>query len=115
MRKLLLSACLALALGSPAPARPISARTTDPLAIEAMHNYGGCVAEHSPRVAAELLSLDYRTEDYDRRMKRFAEGHRYCVQDGRLAFHDTLFAGALAEQLLETGRRSDEISALLAK
>ncbi len=101
MRTMFLAAAMTAAFGSLALARDASAKTTDPLAIEAVHNYGRCVAQRSPRPAIALLAQDFRTEGYHDRMRRFAEGHSMCVPGGRLAFHGVLFAGALAEALLE--------------
>lgn len=115
MRNGILFAAMVAAIASPAATREISAETTDALAIEAIHNYGGCVADRSPRPAAEILAEDYRTEDYDKRLRRFAEGHGYCIPEGRLGFHRVLFAGAVAERLLEVRHDSERLPMVLAQ
>ena len=89
-----MSVILALTL---AAAEPLYGAPSEPLAVQAIHNYGVCVAERSPRAAADLLGLDFRTDEYGDRLRRFAEGHGYCVPGGRLGFSRVLFAGALAE------------------
>ena len=95
-------------------AEPLYGTPSEPLAVQAIHNYGICVAERSPRSAVELLGLDFRTDEYGDRLRRFAEGHGYCVPGGRLAFSRVLFAGALAERLLETRHSERQLPAVLA-
>jgi hypothetical protein len=114
MRILLLSAAVFAALAVPAHARGPSAETTDEIAIRAMHNYGRCVAQRSPRAAASLLAQDFRSEEYRRDMQRFAKGHGYCAR-GKLSFHGLLFVGALAEALLESNWQASQLPLLLAR
>lgn len=113
MRTALAAALIGLAASAQARL-PISDKTTNTLAVQAIHNYGACAAERTPRAARAILAMDYRTKEYGERMKRFAEGHGYCAPGSSLAFDGVLFAGAVAEQLLESGRRPDQIPALLA-
>jgi hypothetical protein len=114
MRMLILSAALA-ATAAAADARvPISAKTTDRLAILAIQKFGRCAVQRSPTGAAKLLSMDFRTEEYGTAMRRFFKGHSYCIPGTEMASHGLLVAGALAESLLETSHRGDALQQRLA-
>ncbi len=95
-------------------AEPLYGTPSEPLAVQAIHNYGICVAERSPRAAEELLGLDFRTDEYGDRLRRFARGHGNCIPAGRLGFSRVLFAGAVAEQLLEKRVSERQLPAVLA-
>ncbi|HEU0311212.1 MAG TPA: hypothetical protein VFR36_08350 [Sphingomicrobium sp.] len=114
MKHLLLVAALASA---PVAAVPLKySKPSDPLAIEAMHNFGACVARQSPDRARQLLATDFRLEEYGERMRMLARRHDGCASPGTvLRFNRLLFAGALAEALLEPEIASGGDSRILAR
>jgi hypothetical protein len=92
----------------------LAASSPTPLATQAMHNFGACVAEETPKGARELLAMDFRTKDYERKMRAVAKGHERCVPGSRIAFDRVLFAGAMAEALVESDVKRDELPQRLA-
>jgi hypothetical protein len=92
-----------------------SAQSSD-LAIQAIHNFGACIVEQTPNGARELLAMDYSTKGYREKLRAIAKGHDRCLIPGsRLGFDSSLlFAGALAEALLESARKSSELPVDLA-
>jgi hypothetical protein len=82
-------------------------------AVFRMHRFGECVVDRGPREAEALLALDYRTEAYGRAMRRLSRDRSRCLFNGRLRFSSLLFAGTLAEQLVEKGRTKDKLVDLL--
>jgi hypothetical protein len=101
--------CVALA------AAPAHASATDDLAVEALHNFGKCVVQVTPKGAKEVLAMDFRTEDYQERLRRLARGHGRCTRPRtELRFNGVLLAGAMAEELLESGRSFARLSELIA-
>jgi hypothetical protein len=106
MRKLaLFAAVLGAVHAVPAAAEEDPGKTSsEPLAIQAMHNFGRCVADRNPEAARKVLAMDFRTKESGKAVERLARGHNYCVPiRGKLAFSGILFAGGLAERLLEVG------------
>jgi len=89
--------------------------TPDRIAIQAVHNYGACVADRSPDGARELLAMDFHSRDYDKKLRRSMKGHAECFPfNGRLASSRLLFAGAMAEALLKSEVRSATLPQQLA-
>ena len=83
-------------------AAPVYGTKPDDLAVEALHNFGACVVKMTPSGAEEVLALDYRTDEYRERLSRLARGHDRCTRPRtELQFNGVLFAGAMAEALLE--------------
>jgi len=94
-------AAVALLLFAGAAEAAAQGRRNSPLAAQAMHNFAICAANRSPRGAARLLAMDFRTEAYTQALRRFALGHNSCTaRRTSLRFSGSLFAGGLAEQLL---------------
>jgi hypothetical protein len=82
----------------------VDGKPSKPLAVVAMHNFAACVADRAHKPEA-VLALAPGSEDYQRAMRRLARGHDMCGSaGGRLRFNPMLFAGGLAERLLEQQR-----------
>lgn len=104
----------ALISAPPAAAAPLYGTPATPLAVEAMHNFGACVVRYTPAGARGLLVMDYRTEAYSKALRRLAKGHSRCAPRSEIRFNGVLFAGALAEALLESEVKASDMSRLLA-
>jgi hypothetical protein len=90
---------------APLSAAPVTGTKPDALAVEAMHNFGACVVKMTPPGAREVLEMDYRTDAYNKKLRRLAKGHDRCTRPGtELRFNGVLFAGAMAEALIEDQR-----------
>ena len=99
-----MSLLLSLAL---AAASPVYGTKSDASAVEALHNFGGCIVKMTPSGAEAVLALDYRTDEYREKLRRLARGHDRCtLPRTELRFNGVLFAGAMAEALLEEPKRS---------
>ena len=48
---------------------------SDPLEVQAAHNFGACIVGYTPEGARQVLSLDYRSEAYSRKLHELAKGH----------------------------------------
>ena len=100
---------LALAAASSPPAK------SEALALQAIHNFGACVVETTPKGAEEVLAMDFTTKDYSERLRELGKGHGRCVMPAwRLQTSNVLFAGALAEGLLHSQLKPGEIAQKLA-
>jgi len=87
----------------------------DAVSVRIMHDYGRCVVARDQRRARELLAMDYRTDAYSKALLRLADRNKGCIPPaGQLRFHPVLFAGALAEALLERDARGSNLAQLLA-
>src|SRR5688500_9280594 len=86
-------------------AAPVTGTKPDDLAIEAMHNFGACVVRTTPAGAEDVLAMDFRTDEYRKKLRRLARGHGRCTRvRTELQFNGVLFAGAMAEALVEERR-----------
>lgn len=105
-------ALFALAAAAAAP----SPKPTDNLAIQAVHNFGACIVREAPGGAAEqLLALDYRSDEYQEKLRAIAKGHERCIVGGwQLGSSQVLIAGAMAEALLKTEVKPGELPQRLA-
>jgi hypothetical protein len=72
--------------------------------------FSRCIARRRPADAAELLSMDYRQDAYDRTARAIASRSTTCAPRGRLRFSRLLFAGGLAEELLATRLRASGLA-----
>jgi hypothetical protein len=101
--------------GLPA-ARPATAKSADDLAIQAVHNFGTCIVREAPSGAAEqVLALDFNTEEYRTRLRAMAQGHERCIVGGwQLGSSPVLVAGAMAEALLKSAVKPDELPRRIA-
>jgi hypothetical protein len=98
-----MSVAWVLTLAAAAAAQP------DELATQAMHNFGACVVETTSRGARRVLAMDYRTPEYSQALRRLARGHGRCTPGHELRFTGVLFAGAMAEALLESDVKAAEL------
>ncbi len=88
---------------------------SDTVAIQAVHNYGACVVEQTPRGAREVLALDFRSDEYQKKFRAMLKGHERCIPfDASLGTARLLFAGAMAEALLKFDVGSNELPRRLA-
>ena len=86
-------------------AAPVYGTKADDLSLIAMHNFGACVVRTTPAGAEEVLAMDYRTDEYRNTLRRLAKGHGRCTRARtELKFNGVLFAGAMAEALVEERR-----------
>lgn len=96
-------------------AAPAPLNTADERATRAMHQFGSCIVEESPRGAREALALDYRTEEYQNKLRAVARGHDRCLVPGwEIRFSPVLGAGALAEALVKFDVKPAELPRRLA-
>ena len=92
-------------------AAPVYGTKADDLSLVAMHNFGACVARTTPAGAEEVLAMDFRTDAYRKKLRRLAKGHDRCTRARtELRFNGVLFAGAMAEALVE--ERTDPMAAV---
>ena len=89
-----------------APAAQAKGKPDDnALGLVALRNFALCSVERSSDGAANLLSMEVGSAQYNKALRRFAKGHDYCAARSRLSFGGLLFAGDLAEALLLTRYR----------
>jgi hypothetical protein len=79
-----------------------------PMARNTLQRFGACVAEESPLRAAALLNSDFTTRAYQRSLRDLATDNNTCLRAGTtrrvgMRMDDLLFAGAVAERLVEQG------------
>jgi hypothetical protein len=104
-----MSAAHILAFAAAAASQP------DDLSVQAVHNFGACIVEQTPQGAREALALDFRTPEYQRKLRAVAKGHVRCVAPwGLLRASRILVAGALAEALLKTDVKQADLPKRLA-
>ncbi|WP_034161254.1 hypothetical protein [Sphingomonas sp. ERG5] len=76
---------------------PVEARQT-------VARYGACVADHSPEKARAVLLLDFHSGQYRTGLRALSDNNRGCFgRRGKMRSDPVLFAGAIAERLLERG------------
>lgn len=102
-------------LAAAAAAAPVAPNQADDLSIRALHNFGACVVERSPRGARDALSLDYQSKEYQERMMEVLKGTDYCLSpNGQMIASPVLYAGSMAEALLKSEFKSADLAQLLA-
>lgn len=78
-------------------------RQSTPAARRELERWAGCIARKNPREAARVLTMDFTSGAYGRAMRMLSEGDKGCVEfRGALRTGGLLFAGEMAETLLET-------------
>jgi hypothetical protein len=82
--------------------------------VAAMHAFGHCAAERGPKDVTYLLDLDYRSAGYNRSLKGLAKKQASCAGAASVG-GGALFAGVLAEELLEYGRTPKQVAGLIGK
>lgn len=96
------------------PRRQLAPST--PEALRAIQQFGACVADASTAKASATLAQDFRTPSYRRAVDQLVEANRLCPSFrgySRLRASRLLFAGAVAERLIERDGRP--LNAELAK
>jgi hypothetical protein len=88
---------------------------SEALALQAIHNFGACVVKQTPDGAEQSLTMDFNAKDYQERLRALGIGHDRCVlPDWRLQTSGVLFAGALAEGLLDAKVQPTDLAQQLA-
>ena len=82
--------------------------------VAAMHAFGHCAAQRGPKDVTYLLDPDYRSGGYAQGLKALAKKHASCAGAASAA-GGALFAGILAEELLEYGRTPKQVAGLIGK
>jgi hypothetical protein len=84
-------------------AAAVASNTPESVAIQAIHNFGGCIVARTPQGARDVLAIDYTSPEYQKRLRVYLKGHERCIPfDGSIGSKQILFAGSLAEALLKT-------------
>lgn len=87
---------------------------TGPAAERQLSTFSRCVAVRWPDRAAAILALDYRTDEYRRRIRDFAHEVWRCAPNGVLRFSQLPFAGNMAEALLPRHLAGRDLAAAVA-
>lgn len=82
--------------------------------VAPMHVFGHCAAQRSPKDVTYLLDQDVRSAGYSRDLKALAKKQASCAGAVSVA-GGPLFAGILAEELLEYGRTPRQVAGLIGK
>ncbi len=99
---------VAMALNA-APAMAQQDQAPDPAARQVLDAYGRCVAERKPQESLRILTQDFRSSSYRTGLRMLSQdAERNCAEDtlgrrGVMHSNNLLFAGAVAENLLEQG------------
>ena len=89
-----------------------------PVSRQALQEFGACVAKESPLRAVALLNSDFTTLAYQRGLRDLGTDNNTCLRDSgsdrpTLRSSNLLFAGAIAERLVEQG--PDPVNVQLAR
>lgn len=80
----------------------------------AVRDYGTCVASRSAGAAADVLARDFTTRQYQQGLRVLSRNNEDCFRRrGRMSSHNLLFAGAIAEHLIE--QPAEPLNARLAR
>jgi hypothetical protein len=80
----------------------------------ALEKWAGCIARRSESEATRILTMDFTTPTYTRAQKMLAQDSGECIRDNTSLRGDgLLFAGEMAEALLESG--STPVAAALVR
>lgn len=83
--------------------------------IRVLHEFSRCAARRGPTRARSILALDFRTAEYQRRLRGIAYDNSSCLPPGGvLRFSNFLFAGGMAESLLRPQSGAGELAAQVA-
>lgn len=98
---------IVLALAAPLAAQDASP-ANEAAARQALDSYGRCVAEREPAESARIMAMDFRSPRYRTGLKLLSDEARRCARDvidpgDAMRSSNLLFAGAVAESLLEQG------------
>jgi hypothetical protein len=79
-----------------------------------MHAFGHCAAQRSPKDVIYLLDQDVRSGGYTQGLKALAKKQASCPS-ADTATGGAVFAGALAEELLEYGHTPRQVATMIGK
>jgi hypothetical protein len=82
--------------------------------LPAMHAFGHCAAQRGPKDVTYLLDQDVRSGGYSNGLKALAKKQASCAGSATIA-GGALFAGVLAEELLEYGRTPRQVAGMIGK
>ena len=91
-----------------------AATASDPLAAQAMQNFGTCIVAMTPKGAREVLAMDYNTPDYHQRLRRLLDGHNRCAVGSSIGSQQVMFAGSIAEALFKADVKPSQYAQRLA-
>lgn len=111
---LLLAAMLVPLASAGAQPTHLGPMVTGPAAERQLSTFSRCVAVRWPDRAAAILALDFRTEEYRRRIRAFAQDVWRCAPRGVLRFSQLPFAGNMAEALLPRRLAGRDLAAAVA-
>jgi len=82
--------------------------------LQAMHAFGHCAAQRGPKDVTYLLDQDVRSGGYGSALRALAKKQASCAGSNTVA-GGALFAGVLAEELVEYGRTPKQVAAIIGK
>jgi hypothetical protein len=82
--------------------------------VAGMHAFGHCAAQRGPKDVTYLLDQDVRSGGYTQGLKALVKRQATCAGAAAVA-PGPLFAGVLAEELLEYGRTPKQVAGLIGK
>jgi len=83
--------------------------------VQSLHRLGECIAHREPKTAREVLAMDFRSNEYKQKLKAIGTASSSCIPtNSNLQSAGLLFAGAVAEGLLKTEVKKDELPNRLA-
>ncbi len=85
----------------PARSMRLGDEPSTPDDLRLLQRFSHCVAQRHPAEAATLLAMDHRSHDYSSAMRRIAMANSGCAVLGRAPYSAILFAGGMAETLLQ--------------
>jgi hypothetical protein len=78
--------------------------------VQSLHRIGECIAHREPKTAREVLAMDFRSNEYKQKLKAIGTASSSCIPtNSDLQSAGLLFAGAVAEGLLKTEVKKDEL------
>ena len=111
---LLSIAGLSSAIAADQPRARFGGEPSTPDDLRILARFSHCVADRQASRARAILAQDYRSRDYRSQLRRLAESNWGCAPLGALRFSGVLFAGGLAENLLNTNLRQGDLAAHVA-
>lgn len=93
-----------------------AAAGSDDFSIREVHSFGACIVRESPTGAVErVLDMDFRSDDYRKKLRAIAKGHDRCILNRWvLEANGVLIAGAMAEALLKSEIKAEEMPQRIA-
>jgi hypothetical protein len=79
-----------------------------------LHRFSFCVAAQHRQEVETLLASDFTTDAYCDHLRHLAQNSSNCTPVGRLRFNGVLFAGDMAESLLENAGALRDLAARTA-